>query len=80
MESLLLCASKRSRATKYRLQLGTPNEVSGWNRLYTLVVYVSPKKTTTASVIKQPWRLSEIEHLIKLNTIKQRMKLSKTNE
>ena len=35
----MLCASERARGTKYRVQLGTHNEVSGRNRLYTLVVY-----------------------------------------
>ena len=39
----MLWASERARGTKYRVQLGTPNEVSGRDRLYTLVVYVLPK-------------------------------------
>ena len=29
MQSLLLCASERAKGTKYRVQLGTPNKVSG---------------------------------------------------
>ena len=32
-ESPLLCASERAKGTKYQVQLGTPNKVSGRNRL-----------------------------------------------
>ena len=39
----MLCGSERARGTKYWVQLGAPNEVSGRNRLYTFVVFVSAK-------------------------------------
>ena len=42
----------------------------------TLLWYMSHPKTTRASVIKQPWKLSEIKQLIKLSEIKQLIRLS----
>jgi len=61
MQSLLLCASEHPKGTKYLVQLGTPNEVSSQKRLYTLVVYVLPKKT------QSQWKLGKMKWSIKLS-------------
>ena len=78
MKSPILCASERAKGTKYRVQMGTTNKVSGRKVVHSCGICLT-QKTTRASVIKQPWKLSEIEQLIKLSTIKQLIRLSKKN-